>query len=290
MTFTQLEILNAVVERQGFSTAAAQLRISQSAVSHAIKALEDELGVTLLNRQAGGVVLTDIGTCLIQRARMILGLAETMKQEAADARGMKLGTLSIGSFGATSSIKLIPKILDVYRQHYPNIEIHVHEGSDEQVLQWLMDRKIDIGFVTLPEERFDTYPLIEDQMVVLLPKQHPLSFKMHLELKDLCQDPFILTEAGSGRLVSNLFLSQKLQPNIRYRSTQLMSTFATVTRGEAITVIAESALPNDVALDFITRSLTPTVRRSVGLAVIDERQASPAAKRFIHLAKSIFSI
>lgn len=289
MTLTQLEIFIAVVERQGFSTAAAQLKISQSAVSHAIKALEDEFGVALLNRQNRHVELTDIGACFIKRARMILGLAETMRQETADARGMKRGTLRIGSFGPTSSMRLLPIILEKYRQLYPNIEIHISEGPDEQVIQWIMDRRVDVGFVTLPEDKFDTYPLIEDEMVVLLPKFNPLTFKNKITLEDLCSDPFILTEAGSGEFVSRMFLAKKLQPNIRYRTAQLMSTFAIVSRGEAITIVAESALPELSPFFYIKKNLHPPIKRSVALAVVDERQSSPATKAFIMLAKKIFS-
>lgn len=289
MTLTQLEIFAVVAERQGFTTAAAQLNISQSAVSHAIRALEQELGVVLLNRQSGVVELTDIGARLLQRAQAMLGLAETMRQEAADVRGMKQGTLRIGSFGPTSSMRLLPVILQEYRQRYPGIEIHVHEGPDWQVVQWIMDRRVDVGFVTLPEEQFDTYPLIEDQMVALLPKGHPLALKSEVLLKDLCHDPFVLTEAGSGELVSRLFVAAKLQPMIRYRTSQLMSTLATVARGDAITIVAESSLPEASFLPYVQKALYPPIKRQVALAVIDERQSSPATTAFITLAQKIMA-
>ncbi|MCE6984006.1 LysR family transcriptional regulator, partial [Pseudomonas frederiksbergensis] len=84
----------------------------------------------------GRIELTDIGSRLLQRAQAMLGLAETMRQEALDARGMKQGTLRIGSFGPTASVRLLPAILKAYRQAYPGIEVHVDEGPDRQVLQW----------------------------------------------------------------------------------------------------------------------------------------------------------
>ncbi|WP_150595663.1 LysR family transcriptional regulator, partial [Pseudomonas fluorescens] len=168
---------------------------SQSAVSHALKSLELELGVELLRRHQSQVELSDIGQQLLLRARAMLGLANTLRQEAADARGMKRGTLRIGSFGPPSSIKLLPLILQQYRAAHPGIEVHIDEGPDRQVLQWLEERRIDIGFVVLPEERFDTVALIEDQMVALLPAAHPLAVHDSLNLKDLCDFPFVLTEA-----------------------------------------------------------------------------------------------
>jgi len=287
MTLSQLEIFSLVAQLRGFTLAAHRLGISQSAVSHAMKSLEQELGVELLRRHQSQVELTDIGEQLLLRARAMLGLANTLRQEAADARGMKTGTLRIGSFGPTSSIKLLPKILQHYRQMHPGIEVHIDEGPDRQVLQWLEERRIDVGFVVLPEERFDTFALGADQMVALLPVNHPLAAQSALSLKDLCGEPFVLTEAGSSELVSRLFNAARLQPNIRYRCSQLLSTLDVVGRGDAITVVAEGSLPDDSAPRYVKKPLVPIVQRQIGLAVLDQRQASPATLAFIELATRI---
>jgi DNA-binding transcriptional LysR family regulator len=284
MTLTQLEIFSLVAELRGFTLAAHRLGISQSAVSHAMKSLEHELGVELLRRHQSSVELSDIGEQLLLRARALLGLANTLRQEAADARGMKSGTLRIGSFGPTSSIKLLPNILRRYREAHPGIEVHIDEGPDRQVTQWLEERRIDIGFVVLPQDRFDTFALIEDQMVALLPVGHPLAARSALSLKELCDAPFVLTEAGSSELVSRLFMAARLQPNIRYRCSQLLSTLDTVSRGDAITIVAEGSLPPEATPRYVKKPLLPAVQRQVGLAVLDQRQASPATLAFIELA------
>ncbi|MDI3273596.1 LysR family transcriptional regulator [Pseudomonas sp. MDT1-16] len=287
MTLTQLEIFSLVAELHGFTAAANRLGISQSAVSHALKSLEQELGVELLRRHQSQVELSDIGQQLLPRARAMLGLANTLRQEAADARGMKRGTLRIGSFGPTSSIKLLPLILQHYRAAHPGIEVHIDEGPDRQVIQWLEERRIDIGFVVLPEDRFDTFALIKDQMVALLPVNHPLARRDSLSLSDLCHDPFVLTEAGSSELVSRLFSAARLTPNVRYRCSQLLSTLDTVGRGDALTVIAEGSLPHDLDSRYVKKPLSPPVARQVGLAVLDQRQSSPAALAFIKLAEGL---
>ncbi|WP_347900653.1 LysR family transcriptional regulator [Pseudomonas purpurea] len=287
MTLTQLEIFALVAELRGFTNAANRLGITQSAVSHAIKSLEQELGVELLNRHPSQIELSDIGQQLLMRARAMLGLANTLRQEAADARGMKRGTLRIGSFGPTSSITLLPQILQPFREAHPGIEVHIDEGPDRQVVQWLEERRIDIGFVVLPEERFDTVALLEDQMVALVPAKHPLATRDSLSLSDLCQDPFILTEAGSSELVSRLFSAARLTPNIRYRCSQLLSTLDTVGRGDALTVVAERSLPNHPDSRFVKKPLSPAVKRRIGLAVLDRRQSSPATLAFIQLAQSL---
>ncbi|MGX4730379.1 LysR family transcriptional regulator [Pseudomonas corrugata] len=287
MTLTQLEIFSLVAELHGFTAAATRLGISQSAVSHAIKSLEQELGVELLRRHQSVVELSDIGQQLLLRARAMLGLANTLRQEAADARGMRRGTLRIGSFGPTSSMKLLPTILQRYRALHPGIEVHIDEGPDRQVIQWLDERRIDVGFVVLPEDRFDTFPLMEDQMVALLPTTHPLAARSNLSLSDLCDTPFVLTEAGSSELVTRLFNAARLTPNVRYRCSQLLSTLSTVSRGEAVTIVSEGSLPEGDHPGFVVRPLSPPVPRRIGLAVLDSRQASPATRAFIELASSI---
>ncbi|AKA24134.1 LysR family transcriptional regulator [Pseudomonas chlororaphis] len=288
MTLSQLQIFSLVAELRGFTSAASRLGIGQSAVSHALKALEQELGVELIRRHQSLVELTDIGQQLLLRARAILGLAATMEQEAADARGMKRGTLRIGSFGPTSSMKLLPAILQRFRQAHPGIEVHIDEGPDRQVLQWLEERRIDIGFVVLPQERFDCIALVEDQMVALVPSQHALADQDSVSLAELCNDPFILTEAGSAELVSRLFLAARLSPNIRYRSSQLLSTLESVARGDGLTLVAQLSLPEAGDPRYRVKALAPAARRQVGLAVLDRRQSSPATLAFIELARSLY--
>jgi len=285
MTLTQLEIFSLVAELRGFTAAATRLGIGQSAVSHAIKSLEQELGVELLRRHQSQVELSDIGEQLLLRARAMLGLANTLRQEAADARGMRRGTLRIGSFGPTASMKLLPDILQRYRALHPGIEVHIDEGPDRQVIQWLDERRIDVGFVVLPEDRFDTFPLMEDQMVALLHQDHPLAAQASLSLKDLCNDPFVLTEAGSSELVTRLFNAARLTPNVRFRCSQLLSTLDVVRRGEAVSLVSEGSLPESRHPGFVTRPLAPPVPRQIGLAVLDSRQASPATRAFIELAR-----
>ncbi|NVZ69199.1 LysR family transcriptional regulator [Pseudomonas costantinii] len=287
MTLTQLEIFSRVAELQGFTSAAHRLGISQSAVSHAIKALEQELGVELFRRHQSQVELSDIGQQLLIRARTLLGVANTLQQEASDARGMKRGTLRIGSFGPTSSNRLLPRILKQFRLEHPGIEVHVDEGPDRQVIQWLDERRIDVGFVVLEQERFDTFTLFKDQMVALLPAAHPLAERSCVALKALCDDPFILTEAGSLELVSRLFSIARLTPNVRYRYSQLLSTLEAVSRGDGVSIVAQASLPETPDLRYQVRPLSPPVSREIGLAVLDQRESTPATLAFVQLAQNL---
>jgi DNA-binding transcriptional LysR family regulator len=296
MTNNQLEAFVMVADFRSFTAAALHLGISQSAVSHAIRSLEKELDVQLFIRLKADAELTEIGARLLLRAREMIGLSETIRQEAADAQGLKTGTLRIGSFGPSSSLRLLPELLNEYRSQYPKIEIHIDEGPDQDVKQWILDRRIDVGFVVLPEERFETYALAKDQMVALLPPKHSLATQASVRLDELCNDPFIMTEAGSAQIVTSLFHAANLTPNVHFRSAQVMSTLALVARGEGVTMLAELALPEieqfeagqlQVEQRYLVKPLWPPVFRHIGLAIHSKKRASPAALAFIKIAKKM---
>lgn len=288
MTFTQLEIFVMVAEMRGFTLAALRLGISQSAVSHAIRALEGELSAQLVERQQSSVEVTELGRRLLVRAREILGLAEAMRQDAAVARGLNQGLIRIGSFGPTASLKLLPAILRAYRERYPGIEVQIDEGPDAAVIQWVADRRVDIGFAVLPDERFDTVPLVEDQLVALLQHDHPLAAKRSVTLQELVDQPFIMPEQGCSALVEPLFAQAGLAPKVRYRMSQMITVLGLVDAGDGITVMPELALPaamHETHPRIAVRPLRPMARRRVGLVLRNLAQASPAVQAFAEIAR-----
>ena len=288
MTLSQLEIFTRVAELKSFTLAAMSLSISQSAVSHAIKSPEKDFNVSLFTREQNRVTLTEIGNTLLNRAQHILSLQEAMRQEALASNGLKKGVLRIGSFGPGSSTGILPPLLKVFRQQYPSIEIIVDEGDDESVAQWLQEKRIDIGVVVLPDERFDTFPIKHDQYVAILPLNHPLTQYNGVTLKQLCEYPFNLTQAGSGKIVMGLFSAQKLTPKIQFRTRQLLSTFSLVARNEAVSIVAQLAIPENIN-NIVVKPLIPRVTRDIAFAVNNYSDASPATKAFIKLVKKQLS-
>ena len=288
MTFTQLEIFVLVADLRGFTAAALRLGISQSAVSHAIKSLENELGVELVSRQHAAAAVTEVGNRLLTRTREILGLLDAMKQEASAARGLSEGLVRVGSFGPTSSLKLLPAILKAFRARHPGIAVQIDEGSDQEVRQWILERRIDIGFVLLPDNAFDTVPLAEDEMVAVLPHCHPLAGRAFVTPADLAGEPFILSEQCAWPLVLPVFAAHGLAPQVRYRMTQVLTILGMVESGEGISIMPELALPADVARtnpQLATVALRPAIRRRVGLGLRDLARAAPAVKAFIEIAR-----
>lgn len=288
MTLTQLQILKIVVELKSFTLAASQLGISQSAVSHAIKSLEKDLNVVLFHREQNQITLTAIGETMLPHIRTMLSLHDLLYQEAQASNGLKKGIVRIGSFGPTASSKILPNLLAEYLAQFPHIEIQVDEGDDASVAQWLLDQRIDIGFVTLPDERFETWPILQDQWVAILPHQHPLAQQANVTLKDLTKYPFNLTGAGSGEKILQLFKDQKLSPNIKFRTLQLLSTLSLVERGEAVSIVAESAIPKGA--NIAIKPLLPKVERTVAIAVMNQTRLSPASSQFLEMVRKRFAL
>lgn len=290
MTFTQLEIFVIVAELGSFTAAGQRLAITQSAVSHALKQLETEWGVTLLLRGPTGIEVTEVGKGLLVRTRELLGVSEAIRQEVAAVRGLNRGVLRIGSFGTSSSLQLLPRMLKQFRQSHPEIDVFVDEGEDEEVSQWLIERRIDIGFVVLPDERFDTVPLVEDQFIALIPTAHPLAARKAVSLSELNAMPFIMTLAGSGSSIQRLFEQERLQPRVRQRYAQIITIIKMVESGAGFSIIADLAAPEAIMTlcpGVIKKPLTPRAKRSVGLAVMKRAQASPSVEAFLKVAKSV---
>lgn len=283
MTFTQLEIFSALAKVGSFSRTAIALGITQSAVSHAIKQLETELGVSLLSRDGGVVALTDVGSRLVIRANDILQQKEALQQEAHLERGIARGTLRIASFGATSSLRLLPVLLAHFQQAHPLVEVQIDEVVDDVVVQWLLERRVELGFVVLPDERFDTLPLVTDELVAVLPAAHPLASCSAISAGDFHGLPFIRTSAGSGPHIDQFLSAQGAVPKTLFRFEQLTSMMGFVAQGEAVTIAARMALPEPPA-GVVYRRLQPPRPREIALAALKFDRLSPAAQAFVDIA------
>lgn len=285
MTIGQLELFVALVEAGGFSAAGARVGTSQSSVSHTIKALEQAIGTSLFDRRRSPPALTDGAQRLLPHARAMLAAAEAIRQEVQAERGLKSGVLRIGSFGPSSSVRLLPQLLRAFALRHPGVQVRVDEEADGVVAQWLVDRRIELGFVTLPEERFDTVHLASDEYVVVLPRRHPLAVQSAVQPRQLHRQPFISSSAGCGDEIAGILARAGAQPMELFRMPQVMSVLGLVQQGLGVSVSVRLALP-DAWPGVVYRPLQPAVARHVALAMLDQGAMSPAAQAFVAMAQS----
>jgi DNA-binding transcriptional LysR family regulator len=288
MTQMQMQTFVTVVEQGSFTAAARVLGISQSGVSHALSDLEHELGVTLLERNRTGIFLTSTGESVLLKAREMLVLSEAIRQEVAAAKGLKTGVVRIGSFGVSSSLRLLPKLLQTFVQTYPNIEVVVQEGTDPEVLGWLDKRRVDVGFVTLPCDTFETTLIAEDSFVAIVPVHHILAKRNHIRVNELAAEPFIMSSCGCEALIENIFRTAKLQPRVQYLIRDISTIFALVAKGLGVSIVPTLSIPEHSEGVRVV-PLMPKTPRQIALAVRREENASLATKALLELAKLKYS-
>ncbi|TGU90774.1 LysR family transcriptional regulator [Acinetobacter pittii] len=292
MTFTQLEIFALIAELKSFTATAEKLGISQSAVSHALKSLEQQWGINLISRTQSDIELTTTGQQLLTHVKELLSISDTLEKEVAAIHGLNEGTLRIGSFGASSSIYLLPEILETFRQRYPKIEIYIDEGEDKEVAQWLLERRIEVGFLIMPDERFDTFPLIEDRFVALIPSGYPLAQQLYIDPAQLENCPFIMTMAGSRYQVELILKNFNVKPDIKFYVSQILSIVSMVHNQLGISIVSDMVITKELLSlypNVVKRPFKPNLKRSIGLAVKNQKHISPAVKAFIEVAQEVWS-
>lgn len=275
----QLELLLALVSSDGIAGAGAKLGMSPSATSHALRALETSLGTELVDRNRPGLALTFTAEQLLPHVRDVFASLQIVQATALAGAEMKSGFLKLGSFGASATIRVLPPLLERFKARYPGIEVLVIEKPDEQTQQDLLERRLELALVTLPKTDMETQTLAIDELVAVLPDGHPLAALDVVHVKQLTDDPFILTRAGSQALVSRLFARNGLAPRITCEALQLMSILELVSKDKGISVLAKLALP-DRYPGTVFRPLLPSTSRRIGLACLNQQRLSPAARAF----------
>ncbi|NTY41655.1 LysR family transcriptional regulator [Burkholderia diffusa] len=287
-TLRQLELFLSLAGSDGIAGAGAKIGMTPSATSHALRALETALGTALVDRNAPSVELSHAGRQILPHVRDLFAALHLIQVTASASTGLKSGVLRIGSFGASSSLRLLPPLLETFHRRHSGIEVYVTEKADADIEQDLIERRIEIGVVTLPKPHFDTLSLGVDELVAVLPSRHELATADSINLRDLARCPLILTHAGSQELVARMFHRVGAQPEVKHELSQLLSILEFVSRGQGVSVLASLALPERYA-GVVYRKIAPRASRRVALACLNERRLSPAAAAFWKLAQGLKS-
>lgn len=280
ITLAQLQTFSVVADLESFTAASEQLGMTQSAVSHAVAALERELQVSLLERRRGGIATTEVGKHVLSHAKEVLRLTERIHQSAATAIGLQTGRVRLGSFPSVSA-RLLPDLLRRFQQRYPGIEIVLLEGTDQEVREWIMTRTVDAGVVTLPTDKgFKTVDLAQDEFLAVVSTQHRLAGNNQIDIRQLSDEPFILSKAGCGPLIKSLFRRANVVPRIQFEVIELQTIFAMVEENMGVTIVPSMTLPSD-RFKLHTMSLSPNQLRKTAFACLSKENISPAVSAFL---------
>ncbi|MGG3755913.1 LysR family transcriptional regulator [Bacillus anthracis] len=288
MTITQLQVLIKTIELGSFTKAARVLNMTQPAVSHAISSIESELGVTILIRdKRKGLLVTDVGNRILVHIREILNGIEKIEQEVAMEKGHEVGTIRIGSFPSASA-HFLPKMINHFKEKYPNLEVVLYEGTIKEVEDWLVSRVVDIGIVILPNKEMEIVPLTKGKMVVILREDHPLCKKDAITIRDLENEPIILCKGGYEPPIIDMFKQVNVPLRVEYVISTVTTALNMIQEGLGIAILAELSLTN-LPKNVQTRELEPQVWREIALAVPSLKDSSIAVQLFIEEFQALFA-
>jgi DNA-binding transcriptional LysR family regulator len=223
MEFRTLRAFVEVVRQGGFSQAAKVVFATQSTVSKAVKQLENEIGVPLLDRIGHRSALTDAGEIVFRRAIKMLAQRDDLLAELDDLRGLRRGTLRLGLPPVGSSILFAP-LFAIYRQRHPRVDIQLTEHGSDRLEELLRAGEIDLAASLLPvAEDFEWQEVRREPLVALLPLHHALAGRSSVTLADLKDQPFVLFESGFAinRIILSACGRHGFEPKVAARSSQI---------------------------------------------------------------------
>ena len=199
MTLDQLRIFLAVAEREHLTQAAESLNLSPSAVSSAIRALEERYGLALFHRVGRRIEISEAGRALLPEARATLARAKTAEQALNDLSGGLRGSLSVQA-SQTIAGYWVPPVLVAFRTQYPAVEVDLAIGNTESVARAVLDGAAELGFIegAIDEPALAQRTVAHDRLLVVVPAGHPWADGRTLGPDQLLAGSWILRERGSG--------------------------------------------------------------------------------------------
>lgn len=266
MEVDQLRYFIKVAEKENITRAAEELLISQPALSRAIGRLESELGQPVFERQSRSVKLTDAGRLLLNRAQQIVSLIDDAKAEISDDG--ETGRVRLAAI-PTIAPYFLPRVLKEFASLYPKATLLVQEETTDNILHQVSKGETDLAILALPlDAKYLEYQvLFQEELHLVLPKQHPLTSKTQIRLADIEAYPFILLNEAhclTDNIVS--FCRQKsIQPVSIERANQLATIQELVSLRHGISLIPEMARQLDNSKQRVYRSISPKPNRTIAM-------------------------
>ena len=236
MDLRRLRFFVEVVRQGGFSQAAKVVSATQPTVSKAVKQLEDELGVPLLDRVGHRSELTAAGNIVYRRAVNLLTAGDDLIAELDELRGLKRGTLHLGCPRVGSSALFAPMFAS-FRRRYPGVDVNLAVHDSKRVEEMLRAGEFDLAALVHPiPQDFDWQDVRTDPLVVLLPRGHAFAGRKAVKLASLAGLPFILFEEGFAlnELILDACRGEGITPKIAAHSSQIDFNFELVAAGVGI--------------------------------------------------------
>jgi LysR family transcriptional regulator, transcription activator of glutamate synthase operon len=283
----QLRSVEAVARHRHFTRAAEELHLAQSALSHQIRRLEEELGTPLFERTSRRVTPTEAGHAIAARARRVLAEVDDARAEVDELRGVLRGHIWIGPLVPAGGLD-VPGLLARFSQAHPGVEVGLREGIAAEMLRWLAADELDAAFSLLAGDIPDELaiePLSHDEVVAAFaPDRAPAA--PHVNVADLAQHKIIAPRRGSAiaTVLHQRFTAAGEPLRLALESGDPFLLRSLAARGFATAILPRSLTALEgPALEV--RSLQPAVQLPVALVWRRARNAPPAARAFIEFVR-----
>ncbi|QCR32444.1 LysR family transcriptional regulator [Lysinibacillus sp. SGAir0095] len=269
-----------VIEKGNFTKAAEELGYTQSAISQMVNSLEKELSTTLILRSRNGITLTPDGEEFLPYIRNLSNSHLELLVKQKEMKGLQSGLIRIGTFSSVAC-HWLPKLIKDFKQLYPAVHFKIYQGEYTVISNWIREGFVDFGFVN-PDaaKNLKTLPLREDEMLAVLPKDNPLTTKSQVTLKELSEEPFILLDEGEINVALSIFSENQFEPNIQFHVHDDYAIMSMIEQGLGISILPKLVLDR-CPYGIVTKSISPTISRTISLSYKDKRVLPIASRYFI---------
>ncbi|GFP77017.1 LysR family transcriptional regulator [Clostridium fungisolvens] len=277
MEIRQLKFFIKVAENKNFTLAAEELCISQSSLSKHIKTLENQLGVKLFDRSKRRVKLTEAGIELLDYANIMINTYNEMHIAMNEYKGSNRKTLTIGTIPVMTQYG-IPSLVASFTKKNTDIDIAIIEGTGPEVLSSLNNSEIDLALIRTVSLSGDSYkinPLIDDDLVMIVSKNHQFAKKSSVDLGKASKENFIFLDSGAGIYDISLKACREsgFEPKVIYNYSRIETIIGIVAEGIGISLLMRKVVEffnnKDVVMIELDKKITST------LALVAQTQKKP---------------
>ena len=287
MDLRQLQYAAAVADARSFTRAAAGQVVVQSALSQQVRKLETELGVRLFDRTTRSVTITSAGEALLPIIRRVLASADQLAAEAQAIRGVIRGRLVVGMMEVPPQVLDIAAIIGEFHARYPGVSVALRSGGSDVLVRAVHDRAVDVALVGLaagaPGGRVSCTPLLNEDLIAVLPQHHQLAGARSVTIGDLAEFPFIDFPPGYGLRTETDLGFADVTRQVAFEVTRVEQITQFVRRELGVALLPESVARTVVAPGGLV--LVPVrgarLRRQVTLVAPADPPPSAAGQAFV---------